>query len=248
MSLIPASKQRNSKSRCLIRGISAFMLSLMLLLSPAGFIFGPMADAVVDKRKPIGEIKLSGDFLVKKGQLLNIRISLRNAVNGSVHLYSGENYLGRELIAFVNMSNSRQKTISFRPDWIGSKHVFALFSGDKMYKGNVSKYITLEVAVPKNGIGAVKSLAEVDRQNQTIRVKIESMDKYYVQNATVFIQMKNIRGEIVYLAWIKDIQIGQSSSQTFSFAVGEIPRGIIELHVWRSLEGAALAEVTTIHS
>ena len=197
-----------------------------------------------DQRQPIGAINLSGDFVAKRRESLNITVSLSKTVDGHVNLYSGENYIGREFLGSVRMDNSTTKTISFEPDWIGSKSVFVMFSGDSKYKGNVSQYITLTSVAAKTGAETIKSSVNMSRTN--ILVQIQNLDRYYIQNITVLVQIKNDRGEVAYLAWVRDLQLipDGSGSLGFGFAT-EIPRGLIEVYVWKSLEEAIpLAEVS----
>lgn len=194
-----------------------------------------------DQRKNIG-LKLSGDFLAKKGQSLNITTTLTKVVSGFVYLYAGENYIGRELLASIAMDNSSQKTIQIKPNWVGSKSVFAKYSGDSNYKGNVSSYIKLESVLPVSGIRTIRT--NVIAGNSEIVVSLHNNDKYYIQNTTTIIQIKNFRGEVIFFAWLRDLQVQPDSSQSFNFPRGEILQGIIEVYVWKSLEGGVLAEVS----
>ena len=199
-----------------------------------------------DQREPIN-INLFGDYIAKRGQDLNITASFSKNVTGHVYLYGGEDYIGREFLGYASIKGA-SIVISIKPDWVGSKNVFAKYSGDPNYKGNVSAYIKLESVIPRKGIGTIESSISISAS--IISVQIRNMDKHYIQNATVLSQVKNDRGEVVYLAWVRDLQIKADGSGTLGFGfANEVPRGVVEVFVWKSLEESIpLAEKVVIRN
>ena len=60
-------------------------------------------------RNPVS-LQLSGDFLARRGESLNITVSLSKNVTGQVYLYAGGNYLGMEMLTFSSV-NGISKTL-----------------------------------------------------------------------------------------------------------------------------------------